>query len=89
MLNRQACVKFQSQIFNVSEVIQILSVVRWYFCQVYTVISKVGKNENFSRKFSIFAEAVLASTHNLFFGAKIRKIGIPLHTPVLLHKSGV
>ena len=23
------------------------------------------------------------------FGVKIRKIGIPLHTPVLLHKSGV
>ena len=29
------------------------------------------------------------STHNLYFGSKIRKIGIPLHTPVLLHKSGV
>ena len=25
------------------------------------------------------------STHNLCFGAKIRKIGIPLHTPVLLY----
>ena len=24
-----------------------------------------------------------------FFGTKIRKIGIPLHTPVLLYKSGV
>ena len=34
-------------------------------------------------------EAVLTSTHNLCFGAKIRKIGIPLHTPVLLYKSGV
>ena len=34
-------------------------------------------------------EAVLMSTHNLCFGAKIRKIGIPLHTPVLLDKSGV
>ena len=31
----------------------------------------------------------LTSTHNLCFGAKIRKIGIPLHTPVLLYKSGV
>ena len=29
------------------------------------------------------------STHNLCFGAKIRKIGIPLHTSVLLYKSGV
>ena len=35
------------------------------------------------------AEAVLTSTHNLCFGAKIKKIGIPLHTPVLLYKSGV
>ena len=25
------------------------------------------------------------STHNLCFGAKIRKIGIPLHTPDLLY----
>ena len=33
--------------------------------------------------------AVLTSTHNLCFGAKIRKIGIPLRTPVLLYKSGV
>ena len=29
------------------------------------------------------------STHNLCFGAKIRKIGIPLHTPVSLYKSEV
>ena len=29
------------------------------------------------------------STHNLCFKAKIRKIGIPLHIPVLLYKSGV
>ena len=28
-------------------------------------------------------------THSLCFGAKIRKIGIPLHTPVLLYKSEV
>ena len=33
--------------------------------------------------------AVLTSTHNLCFGAKIRKKVIPLHTPVLLYKSGV
>ena len=29
------------------------------------------------------------STHNLCFGAKIRKIGLPPDTPVLLYKSGV
>ena len=32
---------------------------------------------------------VLKRTYNLCFGAKIRKIGIPLHTPVLQYKSGV
>ena len=40
--------------------------------------------------FLIFAqniEAVLTSTYNLCFGAKIRKIGIPLQTPVLLYKK--
>ena len=63
---------------------------------------KVVKIENFQYKnFDIFInfaqnidcgytlEPVLTSTHNLCFGAKIRKIGIPLHTPVLLYKSGV
>ena len=48
----------------------------------YTEIFKVVKNENFQLKifviFLIFA-----------FGAKIRKIGIPLQTPVLLYKRGV
>ena len=34
-------------------------------------------------------EAVLTSTHKLCFGAKIRKIDIPLHTPFLIYKSGV
>ena len=33
-------------------------------------------------------DAVLTSTHNLCFEAKIRKIGIPLHSPVFLYKSG-
>ena len=28
------------------------------------------------------------STHNLCFGSKIRNLGIPLQTPVLLYKSG-
>ena len=37
----------------------------------------------------LFFLFLLMSTHNLCFGAKIRKIGIPLHTPVLLYKSGV
>ena len=32
-------------------------------------------------------EAVLTSTHNLCFGAKVRIIRIPLQTPVLLYKK--
>ena len=31
----------------------------------------------------------ITSTHNLCFGAKIRKISIPLYSPVLLYRSGV
>ena len=31
---------------------------------------------------------VLTSTHYLCFGSNIRKIGTPLYTPVLTHKSG-
>ena len=37
----------------------------------------------------MLGKAILTSTHNLCFGAKIRKVGIPLLTPVLLYKSGV
>ena len=69
----------------------------------YTEIFIAIKNEIFQQKkcdiFLIFAhnidcgyllaEVVLTSTHNLCFGAKLGKIGIPLHTPVLLYKSGV
>ena len=41
--------------------------------------------------FLIFAqniEAILTSTHNLCFGAKIRKIGIPLQTQFYYIKVG-
>ena len=34
-------------------------------------------------------EAVLMSTNNVCFGSKIRKLGKPLQTRVLLYKSGV
>ena len=54
----------------------------------YKEIFKVIKNENFPLKnFDIIAQNIdcgyTTSTHNLCFGAKIRKIGIPLQTPVL------
>ena len=56
------------------------------------------KNENFHWKnfdiFLIFAQNIdrgytLEPPRNLCFVAKIRKIGIPLQTPVLLCKNGV
>ena len=37
----------------------------------------------------LLSKAVLMTTYNLCFGTNIRKIGIPLDTPVLLYKSGV
>ena len=35
--------------------------------------------------FKVFADAVLTSTHNVCFGSKIRKVGIPLQTPVFFY----
>ena len=65
----------------------------------YTVIFKVVKNENFQQKlFDIFlisaqnidcGYTLEPPRLNLCFGAKIRKLGIPLQTPVLLYKSGI
>ena len=68
----------------------------------YTEVFKVVKNELFQWKFLdiflIFAQnidcgytlkAVLRSTHNLCFGAKIRKIGIPMQTPFFYIKVGL
>ena len=56
----------------------------------YTVIFEVVKNLKFHEKcfdiFLIFAQNI--RTHNLCFGAKVRKICIPLHTPVSLYRSG-
>ena len=54
-----------------------------YFC------SKHGLWVHIRTASNRLIEAVLTSTHNLCFGAKIRKIGIPLQTAVLLYKSGV
>ena len=45
--------------------------------------------QNIDCGYTLEPEAVLTITHNLCFGAKMTKIGIPLHTPVLLYKRGV
>ena len=61
---------------------------------IYTDFSQVVNIENVQQKlfyiFLIFAQNIdcmykLTRTHNLCFGAKIIKIGIPLHTPVSLY----
>ena len=64
-------------------------------CNIQRIFSAV-KIESFNEKFNIVAQiidcgyaAVLTSTHNPCFGSKIRKLGIPLHIPVFLYKSGV
>ena len=36
----------------------------------------------------VLGEAVLTSKHTLCFGAKLRKVGIPLYTPVFFIKVG-
>ena len=36
---------------------------------------------------SLLKTLVLTRTHYLFFGSNVRKIGTPLYTPVLPHKS--
>ena len=40
-------------------------------------------------RYNRLGKAVQTSTHILCFEAKISKIGIPLHTPVLPYKSGI
>ena len=70
----------------------------------YTEIFKVLKNENFQKKifdiFLVLAQNIdcgymLEPPHlnedpqSMFWSKKIRKISIPLHTPVLLYKRGL
>ena len=47
------------------------------------------KTQIVGTRWNRLGEAVLTITHNLCFGAKIRKTGISLQTPVFLYKSGV
>ena len=77
-----------------SKVVRLLTLHYENLSMQYTEIFSPVKIEYFMRKILIFFFFFFCSkhrlgTHNLCFGAKIRKIGIPLHTPVLLYKSGV
>ena len=58
----------------------------------YTEIFSAVKIENFIGKNFVAVNIQCGynvSTHNECFGATIRKLGIPLQTPVFLYKSGV
>ena len=61
----------------------------------YTENIFVCQNENFQWKnsdiFLIFAQKMDYgyTLESMFWSKKIRKIGVPLHTPALLYKSGV
>ena len=82
-----------SLMFNLSNITKTCPV------QVFTEIFSEEKIEKFISKcstfFYIFAqnihcgfgEVVLTSTHNVSFGSKLRKLGIPLYTPILLYLS--
>ena len=59
-----------------------------FSCKKFDIFLIFAQNIDCGYKLEL-TEAVLTSTHNLCFRAKIRNIGIPLHTPILLYKSGV
>ena len=54
------------------------------FLDIFLIIA-----QNIDREYTLEMprRVVLMSTHNLCFGAKIRKIGIPLYTPILLKQK--
>ena len=64
-------------------------------CHLHYENTPMQYTENFlALKIEVFLIAekflyFLIFAQNIDCGAKIRKIGIPLHTPVLLYKSGV
>ena len=73
-----------------TEILQVVKIenFQWKFSDIFLIVAQ-NKDCGYTLEPPPLAEAVLTSTHNLCFGAKIRKIGKPLHTPVLLYKIGV
>ena len=72
------------------------------YTEIFKVVKNEDFQQNFFYIFLIFARNIDCGYmleppwrgasndyHNLCFGAKIRKIAIPLHTPVLKFQSGV
>ena len=51
------------------------------------MVSQFLKNDFFFLVLLINIDCEVGPTHNLYFGAKIRNVRLPLHTPVLLYKS--
>ena len=57
---------------------------------MFDILTSLLKTYNCGYTLEPLTEAVLTSTHNVRFGSEIRKLGIPLQTPVFfLNKSEV
>ena len=74
---------------NINFLFEILSKVVVKKMEITFMAVAFSKRSMIPERGSFFDEAVLTSTHNLCFGAKIRKIVTPLHTPVSLYEGGV
>ena len=60
---------------------------QWKFLDIFLIFAQ-NIDCGYTLEPPRLAEAVLTSTHTLCFGAKIRKIGIPLQTPFSIYKWG-
>ena len=54
----------------------------------FDIFNMFAQNIDCGYRLKRLNDAVITSAHNLCFGLKIRKMGIPLYTPVLYTKVG-
>ena len=71
------------------EIFSVVKIEKFSRKKKNLIILIIFAQNNHRTHLNCLAEAVLMSTHNLCFRAKIRKIGIPLYTPVLQNKCRV
>ena len=60
------------------------SCFHWKNLDIFNILA-----QNIHFGYMLGTEAVLTSTCNVCFGSRIRKLGIPMQSPVFLYKSGV
>ena len=83
-----------SSIHNITKtcpcnILKFFSVVKiekfhWKIFDIFNILA-----QNIHCGYTLEPPQPLTSTHNVYFGSKIRKLGVPVQTPVLLYKSGV